>query len=162
MFIRILFVFLCLVDQNCYSHPTLADNSCLLLLQKFVSGKTTYPRGVFFIVGNEFCERFSYYGMRGDNYSSSCPGICFSQPHQWALIYLAAILVIYLIDWLGFDHDRATAIYHFFIVLCYFSPTVGAVLADGFIGKYRWFALLILELKFIIASQQRATVSFHT
>lgn len=24
-----------------------------------------FPRSVGFIVGNEFCERFSYYGMRG-------------------------------------------------------------------------------------------------
>ena len=24
-----------------------------------------FPYSVFFIVGNEFCERFSYYGMRG-------------------------------------------------------------------------------------------------
>lgn len=26
-----------------------------------------YPKQVFFIVGNEFCERFSYYGMKGDD-----------------------------------------------------------------------------------------------
>lgn len=24
----------------------------------------TYPPGVFFMLGNEFCERFSFYGMR--------------------------------------------------------------------------------------------------
>lgn len=24
----------------------------------------TYPAGVFFMLGNEFCERFSFYGMR--------------------------------------------------------------------------------------------------
>ena len=26
--------------------------------------KLKYPYSVFFIVGNEFCERFSYYGMK--------------------------------------------------------------------------------------------------
>ena len=26
--------------------------------------KLRYPYSVFFIVGNEFCERFSYYGMK--------------------------------------------------------------------------------------------------
>lgn len=26
-----------------------------------------YPLSIFFIVVNEFCERFSYYGMRGEN-----------------------------------------------------------------------------------------------
>ena len=30
--------------------------------------KTAYPKSVFFIVGNEFCERFCYYGMRGKIY----------------------------------------------------------------------------------------------
>jgi dipeptide/tripeptide permease len=24
----------------------------------------SYPRSVFFMLGNEFCERFSFYGMR--------------------------------------------------------------------------------------------------
>jgi hypothetical protein len=24
----------------------------------------SYPKGVFFMLGNEFCERFSYYGMQ--------------------------------------------------------------------------------------------------
>lgn len=28
-----------------------------------------YPLSIFFIVVNEFCERFSYYGMRGENIS---------------------------------------------------------------------------------------------
>ena len=27
--------------------------------------KLPYPKQVWFIVGNEFCERFSYYGMNG-------------------------------------------------------------------------------------------------
>jgi solute carrier family 15 oligopeptide transporter 1 len=29
-----------------------------------VTKKTKYPFSVFFIVSNEFCERFNYYGMR--------------------------------------------------------------------------------------------------
>ena len=37
--------------------------SCILQNDK--NGKSEYPKSVFFIVGNEFCERFSYYGMRG-------------------------------------------------------------------------------------------------
>jgi len=24
-----------------------------------------YPKAVFFIIGNEFCERFSFFGLRG-------------------------------------------------------------------------------------------------
>ena len=26
--------------------------------------KLPYPKSVMFIIGNEFCERFSYYGMK--------------------------------------------------------------------------------------------------
>lgn len=25
-----------------------------------------YPKRVFFIIGNEFCERFNYFGMKGE------------------------------------------------------------------------------------------------
>jgi hypothetical protein len=42
-----------------------------------------YPKSVFFIIGNEFCERFSYYGMK-------------------------AILSLYLQRKLHFDEDKAT------------------------------------------------------
>lgn len=40
------------------------------LLNKFVLfqnvfHKTGYPSSVWYILGNEFCERFSYYGMHG-------------------------------------------------------------------------------------------------
>ncbi|XP_033728078.1 LOW QUALITY PROTEIN: solute carrier family 15 member 2-like [Pecten maximus] len=71
-----------------------------------------YPISIFFILGNEFCERFSYYGMR-------------------------AILVLYLTRWLKFTDDHATAIFHAFVMLCYFSPLFGAIIADGFLGRLK-------------------------
>ncbi|CAC5414685.1 SLC15A1 [Mytilus coruscus] len=71
-----------------------------------------YPKSVFFILGTEFCERFSYYGMR-------------------------AILILYLTKWLKFDADNATGVYHGFVFLCYFSPLFGAIIADGYLGRYR-------------------------
>lgn len=82
-----------------------------------------FPKSIFFIVGNEFCERFSYFGMR-------------------------AILILYLIDWLKFDKDLATVIFHCFIILCYFMPLFGAILADGYLNKYR----TILYLSLVYAS----------
>ncbi|XP_031550604.1 solute carrier family 15 member 1-like [Actinia tenebrosa] len=81
------------------------------LLQN-VLDKTGYPTSVWFILGNEFCERFSYYGMH-------------------------AILVIYLTHMLKMDDDSATAVYHTFNMLCYFSPLLGAILADSWLGKYK-------------------------
>lgn len=81
-------------------------------IRKFLLCKSSFPKSIYFIVGNEFCERFSYYGMK-------------------------AILFIYLSKQLGLHGDTATAIFHGFSMLCYFTPLFGAMLADGWIGKYR-------------------------
>jgi len=72
---------------------------------------TPYPYYVFFILGNEFCERYAYYGMR-------------------------SILVIYLTYFLGFGKDESTIIYHTFAALCYFFPLIGGILADSYWGKF--------------------------
>ncbi|XP_071484620.1 solute carrier family 15 member 2-like [Diadema antillarum] len=77
-----------------------------------MTGKSGFPKSVFFIVGTEFCERFSYYGMK-------------------------AILVLYFTNILLLGDNTATAIYHSFNMLCYFSPIFGAMIADGWLGKYR-------------------------
>lgn len=74
--------------------------------------KLPYPKAVFFILTNEFCERFSYYGMR-------------------------AILILYLKNVLLFNEDDATVIYHTFTMLCYFTPLFGSIVADSFLGKFR-------------------------
>lgn len=74
--------------------------------------KEKYPKIVFLIILCEFCERFSYYGLR-------------------------TILFIYLTGFIKMEKDTATAIYHSFTVLCYFSPLLGAIIADGYIGLYR-------------------------
>lgn len=34
--------------------------------QPLIAKRARYPRSIFFIISNEFCERFNYYGMRGD------------------------------------------------------------------------------------------------
>jgi dipeptide/tripeptide permease len=73
---------------------------------------TNYPKHVFLILTNEFCERFSYYGMK-------------------------AILVLFLTNALNFADDTATAIYHAFNVVCYFMPIFGAMISDGWLGKFR-------------------------
>ncbi|KAJ4436486.1 hypothetical protein ANN_16517 [Periplaneta americana] len=77
----------------------------------FLFQKPKYPKSVFFIITNEFCERFSYYGMR-------------------------TILAIYLKNILHYSDDDATVIYHVFAMLCYFFPIFGAMLADSLLGKF--------------------------
>nr|APX43178.1 solute carrier family 15 member 1 [Sphyrna tiburo] len=71
-----------------------------------------FPISIFFIVVNEFCERFSYYGMR-------------------------ALLVLYFRYFLRWDEDLATAVYHAFVALCYLTPILGAIIADSWLGKFK-------------------------
>ena len=76
------------------------------------SRKLPYPKSVFFIISTEFCERYSFYGMR-------------------------SILSIYLSRKLKFSEATATVIFHSFNMLCYFTPVFGAMIADQFLGKFR-------------------------
>ncbi|XP_075418811.1 solute carrier family 15 member 1 [Tenrec ecaudatus] len=71
-----------------------------------------YPLSIFFIVVNEFCERFSYYGMR-------------------------ALLILYFKNFIGWDDNLSTAIYHTFVALCYLTPILGALIADSWLGKFK-------------------------
>ncbi|NXK28793.1 S15A1 protein, partial [Arenaria interpres] len=71
-----------------------------------------YPLSIFFIIINEFCERFSYYGMR-------------------------AVLVLYFKYFLQWDDNLSTAIYHTFVALCYLTPILGALIADSWLGKFK-------------------------
>ncbi|KAK7500896.1 hypothetical protein BaRGS_00007776 [Batillaria attramentaria] len=81
-------------------------------IKNIFSRKSKYPVSVFFILGSEFCERFTYYGLR-------------------------TVLVLYLTGWLGINTNTATALYHSFSFLAYFSPVLGAIIADGYLGRYR-------------------------
>ena len=80
--------------------------------------ETGWPRGVPYIIGNEGCERFSFYGMK-------------------------AILFVYLTQMLtsqGFvsmvAERQATDVVHTFNAAVYALPMVGALIADRLWGKY--------------------------
>lgn len=55
------------------------------------------------------------------------------------LLYVlaTAILVLYLTRALKYSDNTAVAIYHAFSAVSYFTPLFGAMLADGWLGKYR-------------------------
>uniref|UniRef100_A0A8C2JNB0 Solute carrier family 15 member 2 n=1 Tax=Cyprinus carpio TaxID=7962 RepID=A0A8C2JNB0_CYPCA len=72
---------------------------------------------------NEFCERFSYYGMK-------------------------AVLTLYFIHYLHWDKNLSTAVYHAFSSLCYFTPLLGAVIADSWLGKFR--TVIYLSIVYVI------------
>ena len=75
-----------------------------------------WPPQIKYIVGNEACERFSYYGMRS--------------------ILAGYITGAVLNGGLGQTKDHATEIIHLFVFANYFMPLLGAWLSDKIIGRY--------------------------
>jgi proton-dependent oligopeptide transporter, POT family len=82
----------------------------------------SYPPQIKFIVGNEACERFSFYGM-------------------------SSILTLYMVEWLALDAREAKAHYHAFMMATYLTPLLGGWLSDRYLGRYRtilWVSFLYL------------------
>ena len=78
------------------------------------------PKGIPYIITNEAAERFSFYGMKG---------------------ILIIFMTKYMLDGNGAEDfmtaDEAKANYHLFTTAVYFTPILGALLADYFLGKYK-------------------------
>jgi POT family proton-dependent oligopeptide transporter len=72
----------------------------------------TMPRGIPYIVANEFAERFCYYGIN-------------------------AILTIYMTQFLRVGDADATTYHSLFKSAAYFSPLIGAIVSDVLWGKFR-------------------------
>ena len=78
------------------------------------------PKGIPYIIGNEAAERYSFYGMK-------------------------AILVIFMTKYLMDSNGEVAPMaagdakvwYHLFNSAVYFTPLLGAILADAFLGKYK-------------------------
>ena len=83
------------------------------------------PKGIPYIIGNELAERFSFYGMK-------------------------CILIIFMTQYLVNENNilepmsdtEATKWYHLFTSAVYFTPILGALLSDIFIGKFKTILLL--------------------
>lgn len=81
-----------------------------------------YPKAIPFIIGNEAAERFSFYGMRS---------------------ILPTFLVMQFFNPTGNPDLQVVAEahsneqVHLFVSLAYFTPMIGAALADWFFGKYK-------------------------
>jgi proton-dependent oligopeptide transporter, POT family len=82
-----------------------------------------FPTQIKYIVGNEACERYSYYGMR-------------------------SILTVFMIQVLLFQEAEATSTYHLFAGACYLFPLLGAYLSDRVWGKYK--TILYLSLVYCL------------
>ena len=78
------------------------------------------PPGVPYIIGNEGAERFSFYGMRT---------ILIGFMTQF-LVNRSGVLD-------GMPENEAQGWFHQFVSSVYWMPFFGAILADGWLGKYR-------------------------
>lgn len=88
------------------------------------------PRQIYFIIGNEGCERFSFYGMR----------------NILTQFLVSSTLLFTATQYLS-EADRQSAakeVFHTFVLGVYFFPLLGGWLSDRFLGKYR--TILYLSL----------------
>ena len=90
--------------------------------------QTGWPAGVPFIIGNEGCERFSFYGMK-----------------SILQIHLTALFVLQGIGNEVLAEEHAQELVHLFIAGVYAFPMIGALVADRLWGKYNtilWLSLV--------------------
>src|SRR5271156_7097249 len=81
------------------------------------------PRQIGYIIGNEGCERFSFYGMRN---------ILTQFLVSSALLFTATTAVSQ-----AEREGAAKEVFHTFVLGVYFFPLLGGWLADRLLGKYR-------------------------
>jgi POT family proton-dependent oligopeptide transporter len=92
------------------------------------------PRQIAYIIGNEGCERFSFYGMRN---------ILIQFLSSTALLFTATAAVSQA------ELDGAAKdVFHTFVLGVYFFPLLGGWLADRLLGKYR--TILYLSLIYCV------------
>ncbi|WP_340649032.1 oligopeptide:H+ symporter [Pseudoxanthomonas winnipegensis] len=110
------------------------------------SSAARLPRQIPFIIGNEGCERFSFYGMR--NILTS---------------FLVGTLLLH-----APEADRAAMakdVFHSFVIGVYFFPLLGGWLADRYFGKYNtvlWFSLIYCAGHACLAIFEHDRQGFYT
>ncbi len=85
------------------------------------------PRQIPYIIGNEACERFSFYGMR----------------NILVQFLVSSVILAYIPS--DAREGAAKDIFHSFVIGVYFFPLLGGWLSDRFFGKYNtvmWFSLI--------------------
>jgi POT family proton-dependent oligopeptide transporter len=104
------------------------------------------PKQIRYIIGNEGCERFSFYGMR-----------------NILIVFLVSSLLLYLPE---AERSRgAKDIFHTFVIGVYFFPLLGGWLADRFFGKYNtifWLSLVYCAGHACLATFESNRAGFYT
>eukprot|EP01112_Ceratiomyxa_fruticulosa_P009862 TRINITY_DN2590_c0_g1_i1.p1 TRINITY_DN2590_c0_g1~~TRINITY_DN2590_c0_g1_i1.p1 ORF type:complete len:543 (-),score=67.07 TRINITY_DN2590_c0_g1_i1:51-1679(-) len=100
--------------------------------EEILGDPNKYPSSVKFIMVNEVCERFSFYGLR-------------------------AILALYLTRFMGFTEDKSTVVVHAFTMAAYATPLLGGWISDTYLGKYR--TILYVSFIYCLGSIALATTA---
>ena len=105
-----------------------------------------FPRQIPYIIGNEGCERFSFYGMR-----------------NILTPFLVSTLLLY-----APEEERAGIakdVFHTFVIGVYFFPLLGGWVADRFFGKYQtvfWMSIIYCIGHACLAVSEDNRTGFYT
>ena len=106
------------------------------------------PPQIKYIIGNEACERFSFYGMR----------------NILVPFLISSVLLAYLPDQSARE-GAAKDIFHSFVIGVYFFPLLGGWLSDRYFGKYNtvlWFSLIYCAGHACLAMFESNATGFYT
>ena len=109
--------------------------------------KARLPRQVPYIIGNEACERFSFYGMR----------------NILVQFLVSSVILAYIPE--AEREGAAKDIFHSFVIGVYFFPLLGGWLSDRFFGKYNtvlWFSLVYCAGHACLALFEGNRTGFYT
>ena len=105
------------------------------------------PRQIPYIIGNEACERFSFYGMR----------------NILVQFLVSSVILSYLPE--AERQGMAKEVFHSFVIGVYFFPLLGGWLSDRFFGKYHtifWLSLLYCVGHACLAMFEGNRTGFYT
>jgi POT family proton-dependent oligopeptide transporter len=111
-------------------------------------GANKLPRQIPYIIGNEVCERFSFYGMR----------------NVLVQFLISSVILAYVSD--ATERELvAKDVFHSFVIGVYFFPLLGGWLSDRFFGKYNtviWFSLIYCAGNACLALFTDSRMGFYT
>jgi POT family proton-dependent oligopeptide transporter len=105
------------------------------------------PRQIPYIIGNEACERFSFYGMR----------------NILVQFLVSSVILAYIPE--AERQGAAKDVFHSFVIGVYFFPLLGGWLSDRYFGKYNtvlWFSLVYCAGHACLAMFEDNRTGFYT
>ena len=105
------------------------------------------PRQIPYIIGNEACERFSFYGMR----------------NILVQFLVSSVILAYVPE--AERQGVAKDVFHSFVIGVYFFPLLGGWLSDRYFGKYNtvlWFSLVYCAGHACLALFEGNRTGFYT